>query len=461
MNFSDELNNYMDILNCSAKDICDKSDLSPALVSRYLNNKRTPKANSKYIDMLSTALHQIATEKNIELTKQEIQSHLNSGLNYTSTDYNALADNLNILLDRFKISITDLSKSIGYDPSFISRIKNKERRPADIDNFIKALSDYIENLCSDEGSKDIILLLFNCPSSQIENHENFEKNFFDWIRTPSQENNDKSIASFLNKLDDFKLEDYISKDFSKIKVPTSPVILKNSKTFFGSEGRKKAEGEFMKTTLISKSKEPIFYYNNLPIAAAAKDENFKNKFVLALTMLLKKGLHLNMVHNVDRPLNEMLLGLENWIPVYMTGSISPYYFDNPPSNMFLGSHCVSGSIALYGECVKQNENTSMFYVTTKKDELNYAKEKAKFLLSKAKPLMKIYKEKDEDEFKKFMALPENKNSKELKKDIYKNIDFNINNNNWVMINKNNSPQMHFVIYNKKLMQAVKSFLEQN
>ena len=129
--------------------------------------------------------------------------------------------------------------------------------------------------------------------------------------------------------------------------------------------------------------------------------------------------------------------------------------------MFLGSHCVSGSVALYGECVKQNENTSMFYVTTKKDELNYAKEKAKFLLSKAKPLMKIYKEKDEDEFKKFMALPENKNSKELKKDIYKNIDFNINNNNWVMINKNNSPQMHFVIYNKKLMQAVKSFLEQN
>ncbi|MBQ3409393.1 MAG: helix-turn-helix transcriptional regulator [Clostridia bacterium] len=461
MNFSEELSKYMELLKCTAKDICNKTNLSPALVSRYLNNKRTPKANSKYVEQLASALSQIATEKNIELTMQEIQNNLNSGLNYTSADYNTLADNLNILLDKLKISTIDLSKSIGYDPSFISRIKNKERRPADVDNFIKALSDYIENLYSDDNSKDIILSLFSCKSSQIETHEAFEKNFFDWIRTPSTENNEQSIASFLNKLDDFKLEDYISKDFSKIKVPTSPVILKNSRAFFGAEGRKKAESEFMKTTLISKSKESIFYYNNLPIATAAEDENFKNKFVLAITMLLKKGLHLNIVHNVDRPLNEMLLGLENWIPVYMTGSISPYYFDNPPSNMFLGSHCVSGSVALYGECVKQKESTSMFYVTTKKEELSYAKEKAKFLLSKAKPLMKIYKEKDEEDFKKFMALTDNKKSIELKKDIYKNIDFSINDNNWIMINKNNNPKMHFVIYNKKLMQAVKSFLEQN
>ena len=124
MNFSEELSKYMELLKCTAKDICNKTNLSPALVSRYLNNKRTPKANSKYVEQLASALSQIATEKNIELTMQEIQNNLNSGLNYTSADYNTLADNLNILLDKLKISTIDLSKSIGYDPSFISRINH-------------------------------------------------------------------------------------------------------------------------------------------------------------------------------------------------------------------------------------------------------------------------------------------------------------------------------------------------
>jgi len=458
MNFSEKLTKYTEQLNCTAKDICDKSNLSPALISRYLNGKRTPKADSIYIEELSSTLAKIAQEKNIELTSQEIQNDFNSGLAYTNAHYNAIANNLNILLEKLKISTIDLSKAIGYDPSFISRIKNKERRPADTESFITALSDYVENLCCDEYSKNTILSLFNCKSHQIESHEDFENKFFEWIHTYSEDNNQQEMANFLNRLNDFKLEDYISKDFSKIKVPTSPVILKNSKRFFGTDGRKKAESEFIKTTLISKSKEPIFYYNNLPIAELATDETFKNKFVLAITLLLKKGLHLDMIHNVNRPLDEMLLGLENWIPVYMTGSISPYYFENPPSNEFLESHCVSGSVALSGECIKTNEKLGTFYVTTKKSELNYAREKANYLLSKAKPLMKIYKENDEAIFKEFITLPENRKCITLKKDIYKNIDFTINNNNWVIINKNNSPKMHFVIYNKKLVQAIKSFL---
>lgn len=41
--------------------------------------------------------------------------------------------------------------------------------------------------------------------------------------------------------------------------------------------------------------------------------------------VFKKGHHLNIIHNVDRPFNEMMLGLESWIPIYMTGQISPYY----------------------------------------------------------------------------------------------------------------------------------------
>ena len=44
-----------------------------------------------------------------------------------------------------------------------------------------------------------------------------------------------------------------------------------------------------------------------------------------LAAILKKGLRLNMVHDLNRPYAEMMLGLESWIPLYMTGQIAPWY----------------------------------------------------------------------------------------------------------------------------------------
>ena len=55
----------------------------------------------------------------------------------------------------------------------------------------------------------------------------------------------------------------------------------------------------------------------------------------------------------------------------MTGSITPYYFKTPPSNFFVGSHCTSGSVALFSECIKYNEKKSKFYLTTKKEEVEF------------------------------------------------------------------------------------------
>lgn len=457
MNFSKELNKYIDMLDCSAKDICEVSGLSPALVSRYLNNKRTPKADSLYLDKLIDAIYIIAKEKNINISKASIERNLSSTIKLSNIDYDVFIDNLNLLQDTLKISTVELSKVLDYDASFLSRIKNKERKPADLENFISVLTDYIVSSYSSIEKKEKIASLFKCPVDNITTNEQYKEEFSKWISTVHS-NINQDVYNFLSKLDDFNLKDYIGKDLEKVKVPSSPVIFKHSKTYFGIEGRKQAEGDFLKTTLLSKSSEPIFFYSDLPLAESAKDESFKQKWVVAMTMLLKKGLHLNMVHNINRPVAEMLLGLESWIPIYMTGSITPYYFKNPPSNFFTGSHCTSGVVALSSECIRDNEKNSKFYLTTRKEEIEFEKEKSKYMLSKASPLMEIYRETDIDRFKEFMKKTPCNKIQTIKKNTFKNIDFCINENEWIMINKKISPKIHFVIYNENLMEALKTFL---
>lgn len=457
MNFSDELNNYMLILNCTAKDICDISGLSPALISRYLNKKRAPKINSIYLEKIIDALYQISEKNNINLSKETISEALKDTLKPNNINYDAFIENFNTLQCELKISTVELSKALGYDSSFLSRIKSGERRPADFDNFIDNYADFIMSLSQDEDTGIILQKLLSCTNTDLNDTLKFKDLFIKWI-TSTHVDNSEHIINFIAMLNDFNLNDYINTDFNKIKIPSTPVIFKNSKTFFGVEGRKKAEGEFLKTTLLSKCKNPIFLYSNLPMTEAGKDENFRKKVVLATTMILKKGLHLNMIHTVDRPLNEMLMGLEGWIPIYMTGAITSYYFKDPPSNFFLNSYWVSDSVALFSECLKTNEETSMFYVTTKKDEVEYGKKISKFLLSKAKPLMKIFKETDAEDFGNFMSENQCENLIKIQKEEFKNIDFCINKGKWVMINKKNSPEIHFVVYNEKLREALYSFL---
>ena len=72
MNFSNELNKYMNLLDCNSKDICNISGLSPAIVSRYLNGKRTPKINSVYFNKIVDSIYLISKDKNIKLKKNDI-----------------------------------------------------------------------------------------------------------------------------------------------------------------------------------------------------------------------------------------------------------------------------------------------------------------------------------------------------------------------------------------------------
>ncbi len=76
-------------------------------------------------------------------------------------------------------------------------------------------------------------------------------------------------------------------------------------------------------------------YSDMPMKEMAKDPEFPKKWMFGMAMMLKKGLHLHQIHNLDRSFDEMMLGLESWIPMYMTGQISPYYFKNAPNDVFL------------------------------------------------------------------------------------------------------------------------------
>ena len=407
MNFKEVLNKYLKELDCSSKKLSNESGLSESVISRYRSGERTPVKNSEQLNKLTKALFIIAkdSDKN-NYTFDKIVSDFNSVLTSDNFDYTTFSNNLNTLITSLNINTHEMSKYIVFDASHISRIRYGKARPSNPIEFSNKICSFILNRYKNHDDINNLMMVIGCKKSDLSN-EKIYSTLFNWLTSEIVPVKNQ-ISDFLHHLDSFNLDDYIKViKFDELKVPNIPFYKAKTKHYYGIEEMKQGELNFFKGTVLSKSKEDIFMCSDMPMEDMAKDIDFGKKWMFAIAMCLKKGHHLNIIHNLDRPFNEMMLGLESWIPIYMTGQISPYYLSNLKNNIYNHLNYVSAAAALSGECINGFHNKGMYYLTTNKNEIEYYKEKSDLLLKKAKPLMEIYREGNIKEFHLFLKKDKN------------------------------------------------------
>ena len=407
MNFKEVLNKYLKELDCSSKKLSNESGLSESVISRYRSGERTPVKNSEQLNKLTKALFNIAKDngKN-KYTLDKIVSDFNIALPSDDFDYTTFSNNLNTLITSLNINTHEMSKYIIFDASHISRIRYGKAKPSNPVEFSNKICSYILNRYKNPDDINNLMMIIGCKRSDLSN-EKIYSTLFNWLTSEIVPVKNQ-ISDFLHHLDSFNLDDYIKViKFDELKVPCIPFYKAKTKHYYGIEEMKQGELNFFKGTVLSKSKEDIFMCSDMPMEDMAKDIDFGKKWMFAIAMCLKKGHHLNIIHNLDRPFNEMMLGLESWIPIYMTGQISPYYLSNLKNNIYNHLNYVSAAAALSGECINGFHNKGMYYLTTNKNEIEYYKEKSDLLLKKAKPLMEIYRENNIKEYHLFLKKEEN------------------------------------------------------
>ena len=390
MKFNELLNKYMELINCNSKTLAKEASLSETAISRYKKGLRTP--NEESIKKISKALETLSNQKYKE---KSLEKEFKNTLNTTEIDFEIVKNNLNEIINTLNINVGELAKYLNFDASYLSRIRKGERIPSNKEDFINLTATFISKKYNNDEYQTSLILLFG--KEKINNED-----IKDWIYNNKQTNKNE-ITKFLKKMDSFNLNDYIKAiKFDELKVPNIPFYKEKTRNYYGLEEMKKGELNFFKSTVLSKSKEDIFMCSDMPMEDMAKDIEFGKKWMFAIAMSLKKGLHLNIIHNLDRPFNEMMLGLESWIPIYMTGQVSPYYFPEIKNTIYNHLNYTSGSTALIGESIKGCHDKGKYYLTTNKKEIDYYKEKTKLLLEKAKPLMEIYEENDIDKYNMFL-----------------------------------------------------------
>ena len=405
MKFSEKLNDYIEQLSCTGKDICNLSGISAASFSRYRNGERVPELGTKPFENLCCALAQISAQKGeLQITADAVKKAFVSCDDFVSTDKELLRKNFNTLLSALNVNLTQLCQYTNYDASAVFRIRNGSRKPGDAERFASAVTSFVTRTMQTQSEIGAVAELIGCDIDEIYDLSVRYAKIKSWLlKQPVQKAEDNSVSKFLSKLDDFDLNEYIKViRFDELKVPSVPFQIPSSKTYFGIKEMMESELDFLKSTVLSKSSAPVIMYSDMPMKEMAKDPEFPKKWMFGMAMMLKKGLHLHQIHNLDRSFDEMMLGLESWIPMYMTGQISPYYFKNAPNDVFLHFLKVSGIAALSGEAVAGYHSDGKYYLTKVKREVEYYRKRAEEMLKNAYPLMEIYRSERKNELNAFL-----------------------------------------------------------
>ncbi len=405
MKFCDKLCEYMELLSCQAKELSNLSGISAASFSRYKNGDRIPELGTRLFENLCNAIAEVATKKNIpDITTDSVKESFLACDDFVATDKEVLRQNFNTMIATLNINLSRLSQYTNYDTSAIFRIRNGSRNPGDAEQFAASVASFVARQMCTASEIAAIAKLIGCDVDKIYDLSARYTKIKGWLlKQPAQESESDSISKFLFKLDEFDLNEYIKViKFDELKVPSVPFQIPSSRTYFGIKEMMESELDFLKATVLSKSMAPVTMYSDMPLAEMAKDPQFPKKWMFGMAMMLKKGLHLNQIHNIDRSFDEMMLGLESWIPMYMTGQISPYYFKSSPNNVFLHFLKVSGAAALSGEAIAGYHSDGKYYLTKSRREVEYYQKRADEMLSNAYPLMDIYRSEREDELNTFL-----------------------------------------------------------
>ena len=382
--FQDQLNAYMTQLACSGRELAQASGLSAATISRYRSGERRPESEAERTKLIS-GLARLAAARGVPaLTEEAVAAAFRPFFSEESFDAAHLRDNLNSLFTAFSISSSDLARSTNYDASYISRIRSGQRRPADPEHFVAAVADFVLRRFDSPAERAILAELLGAGAA--EEGEALYVRLVQWLGGHNAERNN-DVTAFLKQLDEFDLNEYTRAiRFDDMRIPTAPFQLPLSKAYYGLEEMKCGELDFLKATALSRSDAPVFLCSDMPMDDMAKDREFTKKYMFGLAALLKKRLQLNVVHNLDRPFHELMLGLEGWIPLYMTGQITPCYLKGVQNNVYCHFLNVSGSAALSGECIAGAHEQGRYEMVKGGEALRYFHDRAAAIWKKALPL---------------------------------------------------------------------------
>ncbi len=418
--FEERLNGLLKKLNVTSRDVSAYSGFDESTLSRLKSGSRLPRQDSPTIQKLTNGFYLYAEEKDCmdqlikiigahpgdeERIKEQITEWLFEGTDESeSLDCHneksksqkvyvtAFRENLNAVMDMTGTTNSALSRALHIDPSAVSRFRSGYKIPDRNPELARRMSDYLFDKIKGADKLDTLSYMMGLYDERVDRGK-----FNRWLC-----NYEDSAALYMRSLEPLigafeAIPQGRSGKLLKAQEAVPKEILEDDSTMYvGQSGLQTAVLRFLGQAIKSGAKE-FLLYSDQRMDWMSSSEDFRLRWASLMYECVRCGIHIRIIHNINRGLDEMNQAIISWLPLYMTGMIEPYYCQKTDQGNF--AHTIflcPGEMCVSSFCARGTEEEAVFYYLTDRRALDSNYCYFNTLLQKSKILIKVMNYENED-----------------------------------------------------------------
>lgn len=421
MNFAEKCNHIFDILKCTNAEIARESRIDPSLISRFRTGMRKPGSNSsQFLDFcrgITTYAEKTGQLKKLFLEctlpdlappedeickylvgKETVKNQADHNTRKSSSLYNMFSEKLSVIMNMLDISNIRLARFLNVDTSLISRFRNGLRIPSKNSALIISICNYFYKVFKTNGMEAELFDMFGKPELVCEKStDEIIKIFHNWLLAEEESNHAGIMDSFFEKIDTLS-QINIPSHMANIGQPLD-IVNEHSDEYHGLEGLRQAVLRFLGKVAASDNQATLKLYSDQNLQWLSSDPVFTHKWVAMMYAVLLKKHPIKIIHNLDRNINEMLIGIEKWLPLYMSGIIEGYYCKNTYDSRFSHTLFVASELAaIQGSHVLGTEDDGIYHYANEPERIHYYEKQFDTMFEMSKPLIQVFKRRKAPDF---------------------------------------------------------------
>ena len=476
--FSDRVTELLDALQASNQEVSRCADCTPSNISRLKSGARKPDPLSPTIDkLINGVIHYATLHDKMEVIKDLIDEGeneseiLESRIRKWLYQDEPIADGISLehIKDtpnsnfgkKFTDAVTlsemtnsQISHLLNVDPSLISRFQTGSRTPKSNPEMYDRLCQILFNQIVSINKQDELLELIqlDIPNDAREHAEYSDEmlyqHFHAWLYDFKSEDY-MAIHHLLSTIETFHLP-----PVSEIPEPPEDLINNalsdTSDIYHGVKGLQTAVIRFLASAIKNDAKE-LLLYSDQDMEWLVKDNEFNQIWAALMAACVSKGIKIKIVHNIERSIREMTAAIVTWFPLYLSGSIEPYYCKRKNGDRFTHTFFICPEVGSIISCfTRGTEENGIYQYFTDNEKINYFIDNYNALLSNCESLASV----SNGEPVTLEAADESMNSSIL--DL-QNIRIEVT-LNYVNVIKEDNPGITFTFYHPLMCEAFNSYI---
>lgn len=301
-------------------------------------------------------------------------------------------EKLNFLMNITNTNNSALGRKINLDPSYISRLRRGQRSAIKDGAVIYALASYLMSKSGLDYQQKALSAALNKNVLNL-SHAELSALAAKWL-TGEISGEKEVVKDFLKGFGSFTAGPYKAgkppKTDADIKEPLK-TPLNDMSVYYGIEGKRKAAKYFLAQAAAQNKPQTILLYSDESTDWMTENQRFAKMWASLMAKVISKGNRIKIIHTVSRDLDEMLSAIRQWMPLYMSGAIEPYYYPKKRDGIFKRTLFIApGVSAVVSNSVAGADLNSANILFKDKSAITSFEEEFYQYLSLCKPLMQIF-----------------------------------------------------------------------